>query len=151
MKNRVVVTDLAEWTRLKAQVPFKRFDHFVDTAGKSQKLTRSQAQDIVPEGDAGQAILWQGSPNPRSFALHGFHARKIAIYFAGLLAWCAISAVTSDDPMQVRRVEVGFRTVPLTPGAWYLAVYNANPSSAIAYQIVASYVTSGGVTFSTLG
>ncbi len=47
----------------------------------------------------GETILWQGRPNWRSFAVHGFHARKLAIYFAVLIAWCAASMVRSDDPL----------------------------------------------------
>jgi hypothetical protein len=69
----------------------------------------------------GEIILWQGSPNARGFALHGFHARKIAVYFAGLLAWCAVSAVTSDDPMQVARDSL-LPLIALGPVALGLAV-----------------------------
>jgi subtilisin-like proprotein convertase family protein len=40
--------------------------------------------------------------------------------------------------------------VPLTPGAWYLAVYNANTNSAIPYQVLANYVLNGGITITAL-
>ena len=36
--------------------------------------------------------------------------------------------------------------VPLTPGTWYLAVYNVNTNDPITYQVVANYITSGGLT-----
>ena len=36
--------------------------------------------------------------------------------------------------------------VPLTPGTWYLAVDNPNPTAPIAYQVVATYITNGGIT-----
>jgi hypothetical protein len=52
--------------------------------------------EVLPPGED---ILWQGRPNWRSFALHGFHARKLAIYFAVLIAWCSVSLVRSDDPL----------------------------------------------------
>jgi hypothetical protein len=48
----------------------------------------------------GETILWQGRPNWRSFALHGFHARKLAIYFGILIAWCAVTMVRADDPLR---------------------------------------------------
>lgn len=35
----------------------------------------------------GETLLWQGSPNWRSLAVHGYHVRKVAIYFLLLLAW----------------------------------------------------------------
>lgn len=40
----------------------------------------------LPEGER---VLWQGSPGFREMALHAFHARKIAIYFLGLIALTA--------------------------------------------------------------
>jgi hypothetical protein len=36
---------------------------------------------------AGETLLWQGSPDWRSLAVHGYHVRKVAIYFLLLLAW----------------------------------------------------------------
>jgi hypothetical protein len=42
---------------------------------------------------AGERILWQGAPDWRVLAIRAFHARKVAIYGAVLLAWYAVSAV----------------------------------------------------------
>jgi hypothetical protein len=54
------------------------------------------AQEPVPglpaRLPAGEHVLWQGAPSWRSLARHGFHIRKIALYFAVVLAWDAISA-----------------------------------------------------------
>ena len=36
--------------------------------------------------------------------------------------------------------------VPLTPGTWYLAVYNANTNNTVPYRVVATYITNGGIT-----
>jgi hypothetical protein len=36
---------------------------------------------------AGESLLWQGSPSWRSLAVHGYHVRKVAIYFLLLVAW----------------------------------------------------------------
>ena len=38
----------------------------------------------LPEGER---ILWRGGPDWKSLALHVFHVRAVAIYFAVLLAW----------------------------------------------------------------
>lgn len=43
---------------------------------------------VPPEGER---ILWQGSPNWRGLALRSFHVRKVAFYFAVLVAWTGVS------------------------------------------------------------
>jgi hypothetical protein len=43
----------------------------------------------LPEGEV---LLWQGSPDWRSFALEAFHIRKLAVYFGLLLAWLTVTA-----------------------------------------------------------
>lgn len=49
----------------------------------------------LPEGEI---LLWQGSPEWRSFAVQAFHVRKLAIYFAILLAWLAVTAWYDGRP-----------------------------------------------------
>lgn len=39
----------------------------------------------------GEHILWQGSPDPWALARRAFHVRQIAVYFALLLGWYAVS------------------------------------------------------------
>jgi hypothetical protein len=41
----------------------------------------------LPEGEA---LLWQGAPKWKSLAVHGYHVRKVAVYFAAL-ALCRIA------------------------------------------------------------
>ncbi len=36
---------------------------------------------------ASERILWQGAPRWQSLAVHAFHVRKVALYFALLLGW----------------------------------------------------------------
>lgn len=43
----------------------------------------------------GETLLWQGSPAWRSLAREAFHVRKVAIYFALVLAW-QLAAATSE-------------------------------------------------------
>jgi Bacterial PH domain len=42
---------------------------------------------------AGEWLLWQGAPEWRATARRVFHARKLALYFAVLLAWRGASAL----------------------------------------------------------
>jgi hypothetical protein len=46
----------------------------------------------LPEGER---ILWQGAPDWHVLARRAFHVKKIALYFAVLLAW-RVSMLTSD-------------------------------------------------------
>ncbi|MEO0995903.1 MAG: photosynthetic complex putative assembly protein PuhB [Pseudomonadota bacterium] len=46
---------------------------------------------------AGERLLWQGAPDWRAVAVHTLHLRKLAIYFAALLAlrlWVSLDAGT---------------------------------------------------------
>jgi Bacterial PH domain len=45
----------------------------------------------LPEGEN---LLWQGAPDFRALALQVFHVRKVAVYFAVLLAWRAGTLVS---------------------------------------------------------
>ena len=36
---------------------------------------------------AGENLLWQGAPDWKSLAVHAYHVRKVAIYFAALVLW----------------------------------------------------------------
>lgn len=50
----------------------------------------------LPEGER---ILWQGRPVWTRLAIHAFHVRKVAIYFAALLAWVVASAIADGDTL----------------------------------------------------
>ena len=46
-----------------------------------------EAAPGLPEAlPAGEKILWQGAPDWRQLAVHAFHVRKLAIYFALIIA-----------------------------------------------------------------
>jgi hypothetical protein len=45
----------------------------------------------------GERILWQGSPTFAALALRAFHVRKVAVYFALLLAWRLASALYDGE------------------------------------------------------
>jgi hypothetical protein len=44
-----------------------------------------------------ERILWQGSPDAGTLARRAFHLRKLALYFAALLAWQATSLATQGQ------------------------------------------------------
>lgn len=40
----------------------------------------------------GERLLWQGGPDWRALAVRAFHIRKVAVYFAILVAWRGVTA-----------------------------------------------------------
>lgn len=46
----------------------------------------------------GERLLWQGAPTGRGVALRVLHLRALALYFAALLAICAVHAIGTDRP-----------------------------------------------------
>lgn len=47
----------------------------------------------------GERVLWQGAPEWRSLAVHVFHLRKLAVYFALLAAWRAVLSIGEARPL----------------------------------------------------
>jgi hypothetical protein len=58
----------------------------------------------------------------------------------------AIVVTTNSFDLLGFQVTTNSAPVPLTPGTWYLAVYNFNTPSANTYQVVATWITNGGIT-----
>jgi len=46
----------------------------------------------------GETLLWQGAPTWWGLALRVFHFRKVAIYFALLLAWRIVVGIENGEP-----------------------------------------------------
>lgn len=53
---------------------------------------------------AGEAMLWQGTPNWWALARDTFHVRKIAIYFAALLTWDVVSTLHDGQALEAQAV-----------------------------------------------
>ena len=51
--------------------------------------------EALPEGER---VLWQGSPDWRQLARHAFHVRKLAVYFAVLLALRVVFLASDGVP-----------------------------------------------------
>jgi hypothetical protein len=49
----------------------------------------------LPEGES---LLWQGAPRWMALAVHAFHVRKVAIYFAALIVWRIAAGIADRDP-----------------------------------------------------
>jgi hypothetical protein len=58
----------------------------------------------------------------------------------------AIVVATNSFSLLGTQITTNSVPVPLTPGAWYLAVYNFNTNSTNTYQVVATYITNGAIT-----
>jgi hypothetical protein len=48
----------------------------------------------------GEILLWQGSPSWRALARSAFHVRKVAVYFALILAWQLATAAGAGASIQ---------------------------------------------------
>ena len=56
---------------------------------------------------AGESLLWQGAPRWGALARRVFHVRKIALYFAVLLAWLVYADVADGiDPSSTARASL---------------------------------------------
>jgi len=55
----------------------------------------------------GESILWQGAPDFRTAARRVFHVRKLAVYFAALVIWGLVSAVSDGMGLVETLVSVG--------------------------------------------
>ncbi len=47
----------------------------------------------------GERIIWQGAPDPRLLAMQAFHWRKLALYFAALLALGAVTLLPESSSL----------------------------------------------------
>jgi len=65
--------------------------------------------EVPPEGER---ILWQGAPPWSNLARHTFHVRKVAVYFALILAWLLGSRLWAGESLDQA----------LVLGAWLLTL-----------------------------
>ena len=72
---------------------------------------------------AGERLVWQGAPDWRVLARRAFHIRKLAAYFAIIVAWVGASAVSGGAPLGEAALSTlqaaGFAAVPLGVIAGY--------------------------------
>jgi Bacterial PH domain len=74
-------------------------------SGQQTSATHLPDSDLPPGGEYirgireplpdGERVLWQGAPHWWALAVRAFHIRKVAVYFAALLAW-RIAASLAD-------------------------------------------------------
>ncbi len=64
----------------------------------------------------GERVLWQGKPQWLSLAVHAFHVRSVAIYFATLMAWRGW-IVFGQDGSLAKAVIAALWMMPLTLAA----------------------------------
>jgi len=74
----------------------------------------------------GERMIWQGSPDFRMLALHAFHVRKLALYFAAMLAlqWIYLSADPAAPLVRPLLTSAGMALLALgllTTIAWFSA------------------------------
>jgi Bacterial PH domain len=74
----------------------------------------------------GERVVWQGSPNWIRLALHAFHVRKVALYFALMLAVQVINLTAPEGEMDWKPLVVAGSLYALALGslfatAWFSA------------------------------
>jgi hypothetical protein len=72
---------------------------------------------------AGEHVVWQGAPDWRSLAVHAFHVRKIAVYFAFMLALQALNLTAPDTgPGWKPMAEVAWKPLVVAASLYALAL-----------------------------
>lgn len=67
------------------------------TYASAQEHEHEPVPGLPAELPRGERLLWQGAPRFGALALRAFHARKVAAYFALLMAWRGASALADGD------------------------------------------------------
>ncbi len=57
---------------------------------------------------AGEKLLWQGAPRCGTLARRAFHVRKVALYFALLLAWVGIVGFRAGESLAQAALGIGW-------------------------------------------
>lgn len=82
-----------------------------------------------------EKILWQGSPNWRSLARHLCHIRSISIYFAVLMVWRIVAAVSDGRPASSAFETIAWLSVLLGIVVGFLGVFAFLASRTTIYTI----------------
>ncbi|MGJ3230839.1 MAG: photosynthetic complex putative assembly protein PuhB [Oceanicaulis sp.] len=86
----------------------------------------------LPEGER---ILWRGSPDWRSLALHVFHVRAVAIYFAALLAWKTGAALAAGGGLAEAAMSAGMVALFAAAALGLLLLFARLTAKATIYTI----------------
>jgi len=79
---------------------------------------------------AGERVVWQGAPNWKRLAIHAFHVRKVALYFAFMLAVQAINLTAPEGqvdwkPLVVAGSLYALALALLLGTAWFFCTQHA--------------------------
>jgi hypothetical protein len=78
-----------------------------------------------------EKILWQGSPNWRSLAVHLCHVRSITLYFAVLMLWRMVVSYSDGKPM----------SLAMEIDAWLAALLGIVITMALTFAFLAARTT----------
>jgi hypothetical protein len=78
-----------------------------------------------------EKILWQGSPNWRSLAVHLCHVRTITLYFLLLMAWVVFARLSENRPLS-EAMEIN---------AWYMAMLGIVMAIALTFAYLCAKTT----------
>lgn len=80
---------------------------------------------------AGEKILWQGSPEWRSFLVHVLHARWVLAYFGALTAWRFYASVSDGLSLPAA----------ITSSLWLMPMWLTVIAALVGYAVAASRTT----------
>ncbi|MEP7065064.1 MAG: photosynthetic complex putative assembly protein PuhB [Gemmatimonadota bacterium] len=86
----------------------------------------------LPEGER---VLWQGAPALAELLLHAFHARKVVIYFALLVALAAILAGESPAPLHTFLTAAMWLSISAVVACCFLFVFATLAARTTLYAI----------------
>jgi hypothetical protein len=54
----------------------------------------------------GETMAWQGKPQWETLAVRAFHIRKLAIYFAVLVTWYAVTVIQAQEGLEQAAIDI---------------------------------------------
>lgn len=88
----------------------------------------------------GERLLWQGVPNWKSFAIHAYHARKVAVYFVILVLWRAGAGMINGQGFEAIALACGFMALLGSAAVGVLSLLAYASARATIYSVTSRRV-----------
>lgn len=88
----------------------------------------------------GERLLWQGSPLWKSLAIHAYHVRKVALYFAALILWRAAVGIHQGQGFETIIVGCAFMALLGVGAVGVLSLLAYASARATIYSITSRRV-----------
>jgi putative photosynthetic complex assembly protein len=88
----------------------------------------------------GESLLWQGTPDWKSLAIHAYHVRKVALYFLALMVWRVAYGAIQGNPLHDVLVSCTLLAVFGTLGVALLAMLAYFTARSTIYSVTSRRV-----------